>query len=252
MSADHPPAAPGTRFPAPPERAARPAAGPAPANGADAGPKSERTRQRILDAAARTFRDKGYAGTTLNDIAVAALLRAGSIYYHFDSKERLLEEVLDIGIARVSAAVQRAIEALPPDISPTERIRTGIEAHLRSLLYHGEYTSASFRIFGQAPRDVQSRILSRRRAYADYWRHMLREARAAGEIPAERDLGLARMFLFGALNWSVEWYDPEKGALDDFVREAAETCLHGILAPPGAGADGERYAEGAGVVRRER
>ena len=40
------------------------------------------------------------------------------------------------------------------------------------------------------------------------------------------------MLLFGALNWSVEWYDPGKGSLGDFVREAAETFLHGILAPP--------------------
>ncbi len=232
MSAEHPPTTPSASSPEPPGFAARTAAGPAATNGADGGPKSERTRQRILDAAARTFRDKGYAGTTLNDIAVAALLRAGSIYYHFDSKEKLLEEVLDIGIARVSAAVKRAIDALPPDTSPTERIRTGIEAHLRSLLCHGEYTSASFRIFGQAPRDVRSRVLSRRRAYADYWRELLQMARAAGAVDPRRDLGLSRMLLFGALNWSVEWYDPEKGSLDDFVREAAETFLHGILAPP--------------------
>lgn len=238
MNEEQPTTTPSPPLPKPPEIAARPAPGPSPGNGADGGAKSERTRQRILDAAARTFRDKGYAATTLNDIAVAALLRAGSIYYHFDSKERLLEEVLDIGIARVSAAVTRAIDALPPDTSPTERIRTGIEAHLRSLLYHGDYTSASFRIYGQAPRDVQSRVLSRRRAYADYWRGMLREARTAGEIHAGRDLGLARMFLFGALNWSVEWYDPEKGSLDDFVREAAKTFLHGILASPGEQAAG--------------
>ena len=240
MSEEHPTTTPSPTPPAPepPEFAARPEPGPAPGNGTEGGPKSERTRQRILDAAARTFRDKGYAGTTLNDIAVAALLRAGSIYYHFDSKERLLEEVLDIGIARVSAAVKQAIEALPPDTSPTERIRTGIEAHLRSLLYHGEYTSASFRSYGQAPRDVQSRALSRRRAYADYWRGMLREAREVGEIHPGRDLALARMFLFGALNWSVEWYDPEKGTLDDFAREAAQTFLHGILISPGEQATG--------------
>ena len=236
MTQEHPPTTPSPTLPEPPEPpelAVRPGSGPSAGNGADGGPKSERTRQRILDAAARTFRDKGYAGTTLNDIAVAALLRAGSIYYHFDSKERLLEEVLDIGIARVSAAVERALEALPPETPPTERIRTGIEAHLRSLLYHGEYTSASFRIFGQAPRDVQSRVLARRRAYADRWRELLHEACEAGEIDPRRDLGLARMFLFGALNWSVEWYDPEKGTLDDFAREAAETFLHGILASPG-------------------
>ena len=239
MSEEHPPTTPSTSVPDRPRVGGRLAPGTGATDGADGGPKSERTRQRILDAAARTFRDKGYAGTTLNDIAVAAELRAGSIYYHFDSKERLLEEVLDIGIARVAAAVERVVEALPPETSPTERIRHGIEAHLHSLLYHGEYTSASFRIFWQTPPDVRTRILSRRRDYADYWRRMLQEARAAGEIHPDRDLGLARMFLFGALNWSVEWYDPRKRPLDDFAREAADTFLHGILTLPGKQVTGE-------------
>ena len=223
---------PATTTHAPSEGSDGQASGTAHFNGTEAGPKSERTRQRILDAAARTFRNQGFAGTTLNDIAQAADLRAGSIYYHFDSKERILEEVLDIGIARVSAAVREVVGSLPPDTSPTERIRHGIEAHLRSLLYHGEYTSAAFRIFWQAPSDARARILSRRRDYADYWRSLLTAARKAGEVDPERDLSLVRMFLFGALNWSVEWYDPEKGPIDAFVREAADTFLHGILAPP--------------------
>ena len=222
---------PGATAPWPSGLSGRLTAGAVELNGTEAGPKSERTRQRILDAAARTFRNKGFAGTTLNDIAEAADLRAGSIYYHFDSKERMLEEVLDIGIARVSAAVKEVVESLPPDTSPSERIRHGIEAHIRSLLYHGEYTSAAFRIFWQAPPDTRDRILSRREDYADYWRALLNAARAAGEIDPDRDLSLVRMFLFGALNWSVEWYDPDKGALDAFVREAAETFLHGIVSP---------------------
>ena len=228
MSADHPLTTPSPAVPEPPEHAARAATGPVSANGSDGEPKSERTRQRILDAAARTFHNQGFAGTTLNDIANAAQLRAGSIYYHFDSKERLLEEVLDIGIARVAAAVKAVDDGLPPETSPTERIRHGIEAHLRSLLHQGAYTSATFRIFWQAPPDARDRILRRRRDYADHWRELLQSARAAGEIAHHRDLGLARMFLFGALNWSVEWYDREKGPLDAFVREAAETFLRGI------------------------
>ena len=226
------PPPPGAAAPRRSENSGRSDSGSGRLDGADAGQKSERTRQRILDAAARTFRDQGFAGTTLNDIADAARLRAGSIYYHFDSKERLLEEVLDIGIARVSAAVREAIDALPPDTPPAERIRHGIEAHVRSLLYHGEYTSAAFRIFWQAPPDTRARVLARRRDYADCWRELLQSAHARGEIDPDRNLGLARMFLFGALNWSVEWYDPEKGPLDAFVREAAETFLHGILARP--------------------
>ena len=231
MSAARLPTSPSESALPPPDRAADRSTGRDDGIGSDAGPKSERTRQRILDAAARTFRNKGFAGTTLNDIADAAQLRAGSIYYHFDSKERLLEEVLDIGIARVTAAVKRADEALPPETPPAERIRLGIEAHPRSLLHEGEYTSATFRIFWQAPPDARARVLSRRRGYADHWRGLLHAAREAGALDPDRDLGLARMFLFGALNWSVEWYDPRRGTIEAFVREAAEIFLHGISSP---------------------
>ena len=52
--------------------------------------KADLTRQRILDAAAHTFLEKGYAATRLSDIATAAGMQAGSIYYHFDSKEQIM------------------------------------------------------------------------------------------------------------------------------------------------------------------
>ena len=57
--------------------------------------KSAATRQRILDAAAKAFRRKGFVATRLQEIGDIAGMRAGSIYYHFDSKEQILEEVLD-------------------------------------------------------------------------------------------------------------------------------------------------------------
>ena len=235
MCAELPPPLPNAPDFAPPDYPEPSSPRPEDGNETSAGLKSERTRQRILDAAARTFRNKGFTGTTLNDIANAAQLRAGSIYYHFDSKERLLEEVLDIGIARVASAVREVMDGLPPETSPTERIRRGIEAHLRSLLHQEEYTSAAFRIFWQAPPDARDRILRQRQDYADFWRELLNSARAAGEIAHHRDLGLARMFLFGALNWSVEWYDPARGPLDVFVREAADTFLNGITESSRAG-----------------
>ena len=70
----------------------------------DALSKSEATRIKILNAAARTFRAKGYAATTLNEIAEATNMRAGSLYYHFDSKEQLVEAVFEIGMQQIGRA----------------------------------------------------------------------------------------------------------------------------------------------------
>jgi len=98
---------------------------------------------RILDAAAQTFRRKGYAGTTLNEIAKVADMQAGSLFYHFASKDELLEEVLDIGMRRVHEAVEDSQARLADDVPHRERIRAAVEAHFATLLKHGDYTSAN-------------------------------------------------------------------------------------------------------------
>jgi TetR/AcrR family transcriptional regulator len=67
--------------------------------------KGERTAQRILDAAESLFAERGYAGTTLRDVAAAVGLRTPSLYNHFPSKESLYEAVLERGIQPVLEAL---------------------------------------------------------------------------------------------------------------------------------------------------
>ena len=59
--------------------------------------KSEVTRQAILHAAAGLFRERGYAAVSLRDIAEVVGMKTGSLYYHFSSKEGLVEEILTLG-----------------------------------------------------------------------------------------------------------------------------------------------------------
>jgi len=195
--------------------------------------KSAATRRKILDAAARTFRDKGYAATTLNDIADAAEIRAASLYYYFRSKEDLLDAVFGIGMQRVVDAVRQRAAALPANASLADRIQAAIEAHLEMLLQQGDYTSANIRIFGQVPKSVQRRQLPLREDYADFWRELLDKAQKAGEIRTDIDLGVMRMLIFGALNWCTEWHDPRKGPVREIARQACLLVLDGIAAPAG-------------------
>lgn len=190
--------------------------------------KSGISRMRILDAAAQTFRRKGYAGTTLNEIAKAADMQAGSLFYHFGSKDELLEEVLDIGMRRVHEAVEDSQERLPPGAPHRERIRAAVEAHFATLLKHGDYTSANIRIFGQVPEDVQRRHLRLRDAYAALWRRLLIKAQKAGALRGDVDLGLVRMLLMGALNWSVEWYQPGKKSIETMADHMCLMFFDGI------------------------
>src|SRR5215218_9782486 len=77
--------------------------------------KSERTRQRILDAAARVFREQGYANARLADIAELADMQTGSLYYHFDGREDLVAEILRLGVETSWQHVRDAVDGLPPD-----------------------------------------------------------------------------------------------------------------------------------------
>ena len=80
---------------------------------------------------------------------------------------------------------------------------------------------------GQLPPSIRRRNLYKRRKYSDYWQKLLEEARDAGEIDPGLDLSLARMFLLGGLNWTVDWFDPKKRPLEDFVEEVCRIFFHG-------------------------
>jgi AcrR family transcriptional regulator len=197
--------------------------------------KSEQTRQRLLDAAARVFRDKGYAGARLSDIAEAADMHTPGVYYYFPSKEDLVEEVLRAGVARAAAFVEDRVAAVPPGAPALDRLRAAIEGHVLTVLEIGDYTSANIRIFGQLPDDIRRRHLAQQRAYGELWRSLLEGARAAGELRPGLDLSVLRMLILGALNWTVEWYRPGAGSLSaaEVARHATTMICEGLRADPG-------------------
>ena len=199
-----------------------------PARGNGKAGKSAATRQRILDVAAATFLRKGYTATTLNDIAKASRLRAGSLYYHFDGKEQLLDAVLELGVERLFRAVRAAVEAVPAEAPSLARIETAIGAHLAMLIEGGAYTSCTMRIFGQMPLAVQRRHMPLREAYGEYWRDLFADAAAAGDLRPDIDLSLARMFVFGALNWTPEWFKRGRGGADAAARQLSRLFLAGL------------------------
>ncbi len=191
--------------------------------------KSDRTRRRVLLAAAEAFRRHGFASVTLKDIAGLADLQPGSLYYHFDSKEAIVAAVLDAGILRSFDATRRAVEDLPSDADAGQRLRAAIAAHLHSLLTESHYAAANLRILGQVPESVRQRHLVAQRQYGAYWKGLLTDAAASGAIRSDANLSLVRMLLFGAMNWSVEWYQESGEPPEAIARELSEMVLNGLV-----------------------
>ena len=195
-----------------------------PAVEADAG-----KRERILNEAAKLFRQHGYAVTTLRQIADATGIMAGSIYYHFSSKEEILVEVLDTGIRMVLQAVQAKVDAAPPGAGMRVQIAAAIGGHLYGLLHHGEFTSANIRIYGQIPQSAKDRHRVIRRQYADYWDRLFARGQAAGELRPDVPVSVMRLFVLGSLNFTVEWYNPTRSSFESFARHISALVFDGIL-----------------------
>jgi AcrR family transcriptional regulator len=192
-----------------------------------------------MDAAAHVLSRKGYAGTRLADVAEKALLQAPAIYYYFESREALIEEVMWTGIARVREHVTDVLDALPADADPMARIEAAVEAHLRYELEISDYATAAIRNAGQIPEQMRLRYSIEANAYGDTWRRLFADAHDAGMVRQEIDPRAARMLVLGALNWASEWWNPRRGSLDTAVR-TARTIVRNGLAMADASDTGQR------------
>ncbi|MGF7160367.1 AcrR family transcriptional regulator [Rhodoligotrophos appendicifer] len=218
--------------------------------------KAEVTRERIMKVAARSFRDKGYTGTTMRDIARRCRMKAGSIYYHFSSKEMLVDSILDIGLKDVRATVIGAVDALPPSATSLDRITTAMHAQLQAMIAIGDYAIASRHVFSQIPAKVRNKHIRLREEFAGYWQSMFIEAQKDGFIDPTIDVSLCRVYVVGAINWSIEWFDPKKKPIDyvadHFVRMALGGFLQGGAFPRELPAEREPVRLAAPTRQRKR
>src|SRR5467141_3908099 len=84
--------------------------------------RGELKRKQILDAAAKVLARRGYIGTQLSEIAEMAGTQSGSLYYHFESREDLIEEVLQEGVRLSFARARAVVDAMHPESTSLDRL----------------------------------------------------------------------------------------------------------------------------------
>jgi TetR/AcrR family transcriptional regulator, cholesterol catabolism regulator len=194
----------------------------------EAASKSALTRARILEAAAHVLSVNGYAGLRLTDVAAEAEIQAPAIYYYYKSRDELIEEVMWAGIADMREHVVAALDKLPDGTPPLDRLLVATEAHLRHALEISDYTTASLRNAGQVPLAIRKRQILEEERYGEVWRRLVNDLAREGRLRPELDLYMAQMLVLGALNWTVEWWDPRRGSVDAVVANAQSMVRHGI------------------------
>jgi AcrR family transcriptional regulator len=162
----------------------------------------------ILDVAVSVFRERGYDGSTLDDVARAAGITKASIYYHVRSKEELLAR----GVGRALDALFAVLDERPAKRGrAAARLKYIVQRTIEITVDKLPEVTLLLRVRGNTP--VERQIMERRREFDHLIAKVMRQAQRQGDIRADVEPRLATRLLFGMLNSITEWYR-QGGRLD--------------------------------------
>ena len=199
---------------------------PDPSTGSGSGNGNTR-REELLAIAGRLFAERGFRNTTVRDIADAAGILSGSLYHHFDSKESIVDELLDTFQQQLFDEYD---EILAGDRSPRQKLEAVVRASFAAIdRHHSEVAIfqndagflAGFERFGY--------LTDRNERFRALWTGLLREGVAAGELRADLDVELVYRFVRDTVWVAVNWYRPGGPmSADEVAAQYLSILLEGI------------------------
>jgi AcrR family transcriptional regulator len=202
---------------------------------------SEDSRADILRAAADCFLERGYAATSIDDVARSLGATKGRIYHHFPSKADLFAEVFRAGMDTIYAAIEPYRNQPGPAI---ERWRKMATIHVQQMIVTKPFQRAvwegvEMHLRGSTTpqqRDEFGRLLEYRSNYGNIFRHTIEEARQQGSLRFE-NISIANQLMFMTLNSPIFWYTPRRGEtaedVDRIVDQVVKFALAGLGATEG-------------------
>ncbi len=181
--------------------------------------------EQILTAAARIFREKGYHGTSVRDIAESVGLLKGSLYHYIRSKEELLARLFE---GALEDTIRELETIAAKDERPAVRLREMVRAYIASVTENLDAVAIYLREWRALPAPELARVRSRRRAMRGLFEDVIAEGVRAKEFVGA-DAKLSALAILGMCNWVYEWYRP-RGRLrpEQLADELAERAVRSI------------------------
>jgi len=168
---------------------------------------ADKRRREIVERAAELFEERGYHGTSLEDVAAAVGLRKASLYHYFRGKDDILKLIHHDFLAwTMQREEQRRAYDLPPGqhlleiISDTLEVLARRRGHVRVFIEH----------YRELDDDTREHIEKERAHYAQMVEEVIERGVETGAF-RPMDPRLAVLALFGACNWAYQWYHPSDG-----------------------------------------
>ncbi len=184
------------------------------------------TREDILEAAAQVFRQKGFHGASMNDIADVVNLKKASLYHHVSSKQEVLSELLDRALQML---LERISTITVQNISADKKLRLMIREYLLILIENVDLAAVLLFEHRSLERRQQSRHIPNRDKFESLWKEVLIEGVRAKLFKCD-DPGLATRALLGQLNWTITWYRPDgEKTIEQIADNYSKLLLNGLL-----------------------
>jgi AcrR family transcriptional regulator len=162
--------------------------------------------ESLLAVAVTVFNERGYDGTSMEDLSRRLGISKSSIYYHVDSKEQLLALALDRALDGLFAVADEVLAAAgTPAIELLELLVRGSVSVLAEQL-----PCVTLLVRARGNTAVEQRALARRREFDTIVADLVGQAERDGDIRPDVDPAITARLLFGLVNSLVEWYQPER------------------------------------------
>jgi AcrR family transcriptional regulator len=174
--------------------------------------------ESLLAVSVAVFNERGYDGTSMEDLSRRLGIAKSSIYHHVDSKEQLLSLALDRALDGLFSVADDVRGRPEPAI---ERLQYLVRASVTVLADRLPYVTLLLRARGNT--DTERRALARRREFDRIVADLVKEAERDGDIRPDIDPAAAARILFGMVNSIAEWYRPDGRAADGVLASTVAT-----------------------------
>lgn len=157
-------------------------------------------KEQLLDVAARVFSERGYNGSSMQNLAEGLGILRGSIYAHIDSKEDLLFDIVDSGADRFISRLDRVTG------SASEKLRAAFTSHIETIAEHLEASTVFLNDWRFLSPDRRRTIENKRERYEQMVEAIIEQGIAEGQFRKDLDAGFAALMVLSNMNWVYQWY----------------------------------------------
>lgn len=193
--------------------------------------KSELRRQAILQHALTLFDRRGFANTSLDDIARETGVKREAIYYYFKNRAEILLYIIRPQSEALVSGLKQIIDS---DADPATKLYEAIRNHLQRFDRHCLEMTISLRdIYLEDAKDVRREMDQTWRRYESMWTRLVADGQACGAFAQSGDPKMVAFAILGMCNWLARWYDPRKSiSVDELIETYFDMLAHGLVRAP--------------------